>query len=99
MQKISLGIFFIVLLFAPSVQQYSDDYCAKYIATFPLTMEACIDISDENNESSIIYKLMNQTNVIIENFSNNNCDGSHIFTVTYAPNICKNNIIITKVKC
>lgn len=68
MQKINLGIFFIVLLFLPSIQQYSDDYCAKYIATFPLTMEACIDISYANNESSIIYKLMNQTNVIIEKF-------------------------------
>ena len=95
MLKLSLGIFLIISLFEPSIQQYSDAYCAKYIATFPLTMEACIDISDANNQSSIIYKIMNETNVIIESFPNNNCSGQETFTLTYSPNICKNNMIIT----
>ncbi len=35
MLKLSLGIFLIVALFEPTIQQYSDDYCAKYVATFP----------------------------------------------------------------
>jgi len=95
MLKLSLGILLIVALFEPSIQQYSDAYCAKYVATFPLTIEACIDISDANNESSIIYKLMNQTNVIIESFPNNNCSGPETFTLTYSPDVCKNNMILT----
>ena len=88
MLKLSLGILFIVALFEPSIQQYSDEYCAKYVATFPIKIEACIDNSDIHNESSFLYK-------IIQNFSNNNCEGSGIFTFTYSPNICKNNPIIT----
>jgi len=95
MLKLSLGIFLIVALFEPTIQQYSDDYCAKYVATFPITLEACIDSSDIHNESSMLYKIMNKTNIVVENFSNNNCDGSGIFTFTYSPNICKNNPIIT----
>ena len=95
MIKLNLAIFFIICLFKPTIQQYSDAYCAKYVATFPLTMEACIDISDENNQSSFIYKIMNETNVIIESFPNNNCSGQETFTLTYSPNICKNNMIIT----
>jgi hypothetical protein len=95
MLKLSLGILFIVTLFKPTIQQYSDEYCAKYVATFPLTLEACIDNSDIHNESSLLYKIMNKTNAIIQNFSNNNCDGSGIFTFTYSFGICKNNMIIT----
>jgi len=38
---------------------------------------------------------VNHTNFIVENFSNNNCEGSEIFTFTYSLNICKNNPIIT----
>ncbi len=97
MLKLSLGILFIVALFEPTIQQYSDAYCAKYVATFPLTIEACIDISDANNESSIIYKLMNETNVIIESFPNNNCSGSGLFSLTYSPDVCKNNMIISPI--
>ena len=95
MLKLSLGIILIVALFEPTIQQYSDAYCAKYVATFPLTIEACIDISDANNESSIIYKLMNETNVIIESFPNNNCSGPETFTLTYSPDVCKNSMILT----
>lgn len=95
MRKLSFGIFLIVCLFDSSIQQYSDNYCAKYIATFPLTIEACIDISDANNESSILYKIMNKTNIIIESFPNNNCSGPETFTLTYSPDICKNSMIIT----
>jgi hypothetical protein len=97
MLKLSLGILFIVALFEPTIQQYSDAYCAKYVATFPLTMEACIDSSNANNETSILYKIMNKTNVIIESFQNNNCSGSGIFTLTYSPNICKNKMIISPI--
>jgi len=39
MLKLSIGIFFLVCLFKPSIQQYCDEYCTKYI-------EACIDKSD-----------------------------------------------------
>ena len=95
MLKLSLGILLIVALFEPTIQQYSNDYCAKYVATFPLILETCIDSSDIHNESSMLYKIMNDTNFIVENFSNNNCEGSGIFTFTYSPNICKNNPIIT----
>lgn len=95
MLKLQIGIFFIIFLFTPTIQQYSDDYCAKYVATFPLTIEACIDISDSNNQSSIIYKIMNETNVIIESFPNNNCSGQKTFTLTYSSGICRNNMIIT----
>jgi hypothetical protein len=97
MLKLSLGILFIVALFEPTIQQYSDAYCAKYVATFPLTMEACIDSSNANNETSILYKIMNKTNVIIESYPNNNCSGSGIFTLTYSPNICKNKMIISPI--
>jgi len=48
MLKLSLGILFIVALFEPTIQQYSDEYCAKYVATFPLTMEVCIDNIDNS---------------------------------------------------
>ena len=95
MLKLSIRILFIVALFEPSIQQYSDEYCAKYVATFPIKIEACIDNSDIHNESSFLYKIMNDTNFVVENFSNNNCEGSGIFTFTYSPNICKNNPIIT----
>jgi len=95
MLKSSLGILLIVALFEPTIQQYSNDYCAKYVARLPLTLEACIDSSDIHNESSMLYKIMNDTTFIVENFSNNNCEGSGIFTFTYSPNICKNNPIIT----
>jgi len=95
MLKLSLGILLIVALFEPTIQQYSNDYCAKYVATLPLTLEACIDSSDIYNESSMLYKIINDTNFIVENYSNNNCEGSGIFTFTYSPNICKNNPIIT----
>lgn len=95
MIKLSLGIFLIVCLFEPSIQQYSDAYCAKYVATFPLTMEACIDSSDANNEFSMLYKIMNETNLIIESFQNNNCSGPEMFTFTYSPDVCKNSMILT----
>ena len=60
-------------------------------------MEACIDSSNANNETSILYKIMNKTNVIIESYPNNNCSGSGIFTLTYSPNICKNKMIISPI--
>jgi hypothetical protein len=83
MLKLSLGIILIVALFEPTIQQYSDDYCAKYITTFPLTMEACI-------ESSMLYKM-------IETYPNNNCSGSGLFSLTYSPDVCKNNMIISPI--
>ena len=89
MLKLSLGILFIITLFEPSIQQHSDPYCAKYVATFPLTIEACIDSSNANNESSMLYK-------IIEN-SQNNCSSPGLFTLTYSPNVCKNNMIISPI--
>ncbi len=97
MLKLSLGILFIVALFEPAIQQYSDAYCAKYVATFPLTMEICIDSSNTNNESSMLYKIMNKTNVIIDIFRNNNCSGPETFTLTYSPDVCKNNMIISPI--
>ena len=74
MLKFSLGILFIVTLFEPTIQQYCDAYCTKYIATFPLTMEAC-----------------NET------YPNNNCSGSGLFSLTYSPDVCKNNMIISPI--
>ena len=90
MLKLSLGILFIVALFEPTIQQYSDEYCAKYVATFPLTMETCIDSSSVINETSFLYK-------IIENYPNKNCSGSGLFTLTYSPDVCKNNMIISPI--
>lgn len=78
MLKLSLVILFIVALFEPTIQQYSDEYCAKYIATFPLTMELCIDSSS----------------VMIESYPNKNCSGSGLFALTYSPDVCKNNMNI-----
>ena len=90
MLKLSLGILFIIALFEPTIQQYSDEYCAKYVATFPLTMETCIDSSSVINETSFLYK-------IIENYPNKNCSGSGLFTLTYSPEVCKNNMIISPI--
>jgi hypothetical protein len=81
MLKLSLGILFIVALFEPTIQQYSDEYCAKYVATFPLTMETCIDSSSVINES----------------YLNKNCSGSGLFALTYSPNVCRNNMIISPI--
>lgn len=97
MLKLSLGILFIISLFEPSIQQYSDDYCAKYVATFPLTIEACIDSSSLINETSMLYKIMNKTNVIIETYPNNNCSRSGLFSLTYSLDVCKNNMIISPI--
>ncbi len=97
MLKLSLGILFIVALFEPTIQQYSDEYCAKYVATFPLTMETCIDSSSVINETSFLYKIMNKTNVIIESYLNKNCSGSGLFALTYSPEVCKNNMIISPI--
>lgn len=74
MLKLSLGIFFIVALFEPTIHEY----CSKYVATFPLTMETCIDSSSVINES----------------YPNKNCSGSGLFALTYSPEVCKNNMII-----
>jgi hypothetical protein len=97
MLKLSLGILFIIALFEPTIQQYSDEYCAKYVATFPLTMETCIDSSSVINETSFLYKIMNKTNVIIESYLNKNCSGSGLFALTYSPEVCKNNMIISPI--
>jgi hypothetical protein len=78
MLKLSLGILFIVALFEPTIQQYSDEYCAKYVATFPLMMETCID----------------SISVINESYPNKNCSGSGLFALTYSPDVCKNNMNI-----
>jgi hypothetical protein len=78
MLKLSLVILFIVALFEPTIQQYSDEYCAKYVATFPLTMETCIDSSS----------------VMIESYPNKNCSGSGLFALTYSPDVCRNNMNI-----
>ena len=91
MLKLSLGILFIVALFEPTIQQYSDEYCAKYIATFPLTMETCIDSSSVINETSMLNKIM------IGSYPNKNCSGSGLFALTYSPDICKNNMIISPI--
>ena len=81
MLKLSLGILFIVALFEPTIQQYSDEYCAKYVATFPLMMETCID----------------SISVINESYPNKNCSGSGLFALTHLPDICKNNMIISPI--
>jgi hypothetical protein len=91
MLKLSLGILFIIALFEPTIQQYSDEYCAKYVATFPLTMETFIDNNSVINESSFLYKIMN------ENYLNKNCSGSGLFALTYSPEVCKNNMIISPI--
>ena len=77
MLKLSLGILFIIALFEPTIHEY----CAKYIATFPLTMETCIDSSS----------------VMIESYPNKNCSGSGLFALTYSPDVCKNNMIISPI--
>ena len=74
MLKLSLGILFIVALFEPTIHEY----CAKYVATFPLTMETCIDNSSVINES----------------YPNKNCYGSGLFALTYSPDVYKNNMNI-----
>jgi hypothetical protein len=81
MLKLSLGILFIIALFEPTIQQYSDEYCAKYVATFPLTMETCIDSSSVMNKS----------------YPNKNCSGSGLFALTYSPDVYKNNMIISPI--
>jgi len=81
MLKLSLGILFIVALFEPTIQQYSDEYCAKYVATFPLTMETFIDNSSVMNKS----------------YPNKNCSGSGLFGLTYSPDVYKNNMIISPI--
>ena len=91
MLKLSLGILFIVTLFEPTIQQYSDEYCAEYVATFPLTMETCIDSSSVINETSFLYKIMNKS------YLNKNCSGSGLFALTYSPEVCKNNMIISPI--
>ncbi len=78
MLKFSLGILLIVALFEPTIQQYSDAYCAKYVATFPIMMETCID----------------SISVINESYPNKNCSGSGLFALTYSPDVCKNNMNI-----
>ncbi len=77
MLKLSLGILFIVALFEPTIHEYY----AKYVATFPLTMETCIDSSS----------------VMIESYPNKNCSGSGLFALTYSPNVCRNNMIISPI--
>ncbi len=77
MLKLSLGILFIVALFEPTIHEY----CAKYVATFPLTMETCIDSSSVMNKS----------------YPNKNCSGSGLFALTHLPDICKNNMIISPI--
>jgi len=91
MLKLSLGILFIVALFEPTIQQYSDEYCAKYVATFPLTMDTCIDSSSVINETSFLYKIM------IDSYPNKNCYGSGLFALTYSPDVCRNNMIISPI--
>ena len=91
MLKLSLGILFIIALFEPTIQQYSDEYCAKYVATFPLTMEKCIDSSSVINETSFLYKIMD------DSYQNKNCSGSGLFALTYSPEVCKNNMIISPI--
>jgi hypothetical protein len=81
MLKLSPGILFIVALFEPTIQQYSDEYCAKYVATFPLTMETFIDNSSVMNKS----------------YPNKNCSGSGLFALTYSPDVYKNNMIISPI--
>jgi hypothetical protein len=90
MFKLSLGIFIIISLFEPSIQQYCDTYCDTYCATFPLTLESCIYNNDIYNESSILYK-------IIENLPNNNCSYGGLSKLTYSSDICKNNMIISPI--
>jgi hypothetical protein len=60
-------------------------------------MELCIDSSNVINETSMLYKIMNKTNVIIESYPNNNCSGLGLFTLTYSPDVCKNNMIISPI--
>ena len=91
MLKLSLGILFIVTLFEPTIQQYSNEYCAKYFAIFPLTMETCIDSSSLINETSFLYKIMNKS------YPNKNCFRSELFALTYSPEFCKNNMIISPI--
>ena len=80
MLKLNLGIFLLIALFEPSIQQY--------IATFPFTIELCNN-SNTNNKSSILYK-------IIESFLNNNCSvPEKLILENYCPNVCKNNMILS----
>jgi hypothetical protein len=90
MFKLSLEIFIIISLFEPSIQQYNYTYCAKYIATNPLTLKSCMYNNDIHNESSMLYK-------IIENLPNNNCSNPGLSKFTYSSDICKNNMIISPI--
>jgi hypothetical protein len=56
------------------------------VCLFDPSISKYSDAYSANNESCILYK-------IIESFTNNNCSGPEVFTLTYSPNIFKNSII------
>lgn len=96
MIKISIGILFLFFCLSQSitVKQYGDTSCSTLVATMPITLDTCIDTSSGSSQSSMVYKVCNQTNVIIQGYTNNNCGGTSIFSLYSSPGICQNQMII-----
>jgi hypothetical protein len=77
-----------------TVKQYSDASCTNLVATMPITLGSCIDSSSGLSQSSMRYRVCNQTNVIVDRFTNNNCAGS-MFYLSSSPNVCQNQMVVT----
>ena len=80
MHQSSLSLLFLFFCLANSltVKQYSDASCTNLVATMPVTLGSCIDSSSGGSQSSMYYRVCNQTNVIVDGFNNNN-DSSFVF--------------------
>ena len=78
-----------------TVKQYSDASCTNLVATMPVTLGSCIDSSSGGSQSSMRYRVCNQTNVIVDGFTNNNCNGNSMFSLSSSPNVCQNQMVVT----
>jgi len=96
MHQSSLSLLFLFFCLANSltVKQYSDASCTNLVATMPVTLGSCIDSSSGGSQSSMRYRVCNQTNVIVDGFTNNNCTGSSMFSLSSSPNFCQNQMVI-----
>ncbi len=97
MQKLSLSLLFMFFCLANSltVKQYSDASCTNLVATMPVTLNTCMDTTSGGSQSSMRYRVCNQTNVIVDGFTNNNCAGSSMFSLSSSPNVCQNQMVVT----
>jgi hypothetical protein len=95
MHQSSLSFLFLCLANSLTVKQYSDASCTNLVATMSVTLGSCIDSSSGGSQSSMRYRVCNQTNVIVDGFSNNNCAGSSMFSLSSSPNVCQNQMVVT----